>query len=357
MRINPGLHVLALSGSARQYGLGPAALVLRGLQQTDLAFLAALREGLPDGMEAAEGHRHHVPAQRAHALIQALAPVLLPFPDAAGTAEPAVPALRLERLSRDSDRLSAAYGLNGSVILRRRSRCAVEVNGLGRTGSLLAQALAGAGVGTLVLSDPGVVLPSDVGPGYPLTDQGMRRAQAVKRHVYRLDPTVQVLLATGADGSGPKRAHLDLAVWVGTPSLAGRTAGAPASEHPHLAVTVQETGVDVGPLVVPGLTPCLECLDRQLADGNSTWYSAADALGRRQIEAAPAGEETSGAVAAAGVAAGQVLAFLDGVVQPATWSAVLVLRAADGYAGLKKLAFHPDCGCRLQQRGSPAQAS
>ena len=82
---------------------------------------------------------------------------------------------------------------------RFRSRCAVEVNGLGRTGSLLAQALAGAGVGTLVLSDPGVVLPSDVGPGDPLTAQGMRRAQAVNRHVYRVDPTVQVLLTTAPD--------------------------------------------------------------------------------------------------------------------------------------------------------------
>ena len=357
MRINPGLHVLALSASARQYGLGPEALVLRGLRESDLAFLAALREGLPDGMEAAEGRRHQVPSQRAQALTQALAPVLLPFPDTAGPHEPAVPALRLERLSRDSDRLSAAYGLNGSAILRRRSRCMVEVNGLGRIGSLLAQALAGAGVGTLVLSDSGVVLPSDVGPGYPLTDQGMRRAQAVKRHIYRLDPTVQVLLAAGSDASGPKRAHLDLAVRVGPPPPAGRAGDAPASEHPHLAVTVQETGVDVGPLVVPGLTPCLECLDRQLADGNSTWYTAADALERQQVEAAPAGEETCGAVAAAGVAAGQVLAFLDGVVQPATWSAILVLRAADGYVGPKKLSFHPDCGCRLQQKGSPAQAS
>ena len=355
MRINPGLHVLALSASARQFGLGPEALVLRGLRESDLAFLTALREGFPDGMEAAEGQRHHVPSQRARALTQALAPVLLPFPDTAGPAEPAVPALRLERLSRDSDRLSAAYGINGAVILRRRSRCTVEVSGLGRIGSLLAQALAGAGVGTLVLSDPGLVLPSDIGPGHPMTDQGMRRAQAVKRHIYRLDPTVHVLL--GSDTSGPRQAHLDLAVRVGTPPPAGREGDAPATDCPHLAVTVQETGVDVGPLVVPGVTPCLECLDRQLADGNSTWNTAADALGRRQVEAAPAGEETSGAVAAAGVAAGQVLAFLDGVVQPATWSAVLVLRAADGYVGPKKLSFHPDCGCRLQQKGSPAQAS
>ena len=355
MRINPGLHVLELSSSARQFGLGPEALVLRGLRDSDLAFLSALHAGLPDGAEAAAARSHSVPAPRARALTQALSPILLPFPDAAGSAEPAVPALRLERLAVDSDRLSASYRVNGSAIVRRRSRAAVEINGLGRIGSLLARTLAGAGVGTLVLADPGAVLPSDIGPGYPLTDQGMLRAQAVKRHIYRLDPTIQVLTARGA-APGQRPAHPDLAVWVGTPPGAGRPAG-PASEQPHLGVTVQETGVDVGPLVVPGLTPCLECLDRHLADGNSTWYSAADALRRQQVEAAPAGEETAGAVLAAGAAAGQVLAFLDAVVQPSTWSAVLVLRSADGYPGLKKLTFHPDCGCRLQQRSSPAQAS
>ena len=353
VRINPGLHVLALSASARQFGLGPEALVLRGLQDSDLAFLAALREGFPDGREAAEGRCHDVPAQRVHALTQALSPVLIPFPDPADAGQTAVPALRRERLSADSARLSAAYRVSGSSLLRRRSRSAVEINGLGRIGTLLAQTLAGAGVGTLVLCDPGVVLPSDIGPGYPLTDQGMGRAQAVKRHIYRLDPTVQVLICA----PGTSRAHLDLGIWVGTDPIAGRSAGAPAGEHPHLSVTVQESGIDVGPLVVPGLTPCLECLDRQLADGDSTWHAAVEAMGRKAVDAAPSGVETSGAVVAAGVAAGQTLSFLDGLVQPTTWSAVISLRAADGYLGQKVLEFHPDCGCRLQQQGYPARAS
>lgn len=356
MRINPGLHVLALSDSARQYGLGPQALVLRGLQQTDLAFLAALRAGMEDGTEGAEARRCRVPAQRAHALARALAPVLLPCPAQDLSSEPEVPALRVERLAGDIDRLSAAYGANGSVMIRRRARAAVEITGLGRTGALLARALATAGVGTLLLSDPGVVLPADLGPAFALTDLGMRRAQAVKRHIYRVDPTVQVLVAPDVT-PGTRNAHLDLAICVGKPPLAGRSAGSPAREHPHLTVTVQETGTDIGPLVVPGLTPCLECYERQLADGDSTWYDAADALDRRQIEAAPAGEETSGALVAAGAAAAQALAFLDGMVQPAVWSAVLVLRSPDGYLGFRKVSFHPGCGCRLQHRATAAQAS
>ncbi|MET4061495.1 hypothetical protein ABIB35_003068 [Arthrobacter sp. UYP6] len=356
MRINPGLHVLALSASARQYGLGPHALVLHGLQDPDLAFLAALRAGIDDGQETAEASRCSVNPQRAHALTQALSPALLPFPDRAQSGEAAVPALRMERLAGDIDHLCAAYGLNGSAIIRRRARAAVEVSGLGRTGSLLARALAAGGVGTLLLSDPGPVLPTDLGPAFSLSDLGMSRAQAVKRHIYRLDPTIQVL-SNPVRGPGLQPAHLDLAIWVGKPPMAARTTGAEVREHPHLTVTLHETGIDVGPLVIPGLTPCLECLERQLADGDTTWYSAADALSRQLVEAAPAGEESTGALAAAGAAAGQALAFLDGVVQPAVWSAVLVLRSADGYLSFKKLSFHPDCGCRLQRKGFPAQAS
>ena len=355
MRINPGLHVVELSRAARQFGLGPDALVLRGLQDSDLAFLAALRSGLPDGAEAATARRCAVPPQRARSLTQALAPVLLPCPGpgAPDQSGPSIPGLRSERLAGDTDRLSAAYRVDGSAFMRSRARAAVEVSGLGRIGSLLARTLASAGVGTLVLSDPGVVLPADISPGYPLTDLGMGRAQAVKRQIYRLDPTVQVL-PNAARTPGLQQAHLDLAVSIGGPPIAGRAPGRPAREHPHLAVTVQETGVDIGPLVVPGLTPCLECLELALAGGDLNWYAAAEALGRGGTEAVPAGEESAGAVLAAGAAAVQVLAFLDGVVQPTTWSAVLALRAADGHLGLKKLRFHPECGCRLQLQDSPA---
>ncbi|MBO0897844.1 ThiF family adenylyltransferase [Arthrobacter sunyaminii] len=356
MRINPGIHVLVLSLTARQFGLGPDALVVRGLQAGDVEFLAVLRAGVPDGAETAAARQCSVPAQRARALISALSPVLVSYADTAEPPGQAVPALRLERLAGDLDHLSASYRMNAGACARSRARAVVEVSGLSRIGALLARTLAGAGVGTLVLSDPGVVLPSDVGAAYPLTDLGMGRAQAVKRHIYRLDPTVQVLPTTSPEQS-LRAGNLDLAVVVGGPPIAGRQTGLPTREHPLLSVTVHEAGIDVGPLVVPGLTPCLECLELQLIDGDSTWHDASEALGRQQVEARPAGEETAGAVSAAGTAAAQVLSFLDGVVQPVTWSAVLSLRAADGYAGLKRLAFHPKCGCRLQRKNTPAQAS
>lgn len=360
MRINPGIHVLDVAPGAVQLGIGPGSLLLRNLQPADLGFLASLRRGVPDGSEAAAGAAVLLPAGRSASLLAALEPLLVPYEASA----PPVPSLRSERLRPDASRLSAAYRLNGEEPVRHRSAAAVSIDGLGRTGALLARTLAGAGIGTLLLSDPGVVTPGDVGSAYAMTDIGMNRAAAVKRHLFRIDPTQQVLTLSDARGSSPRA--IDLAVTVrpvGAVPLDRETGPEPAPRVPQLLLTNQEGGWDVGPLVIPGATPCLECLDRQRADTDPGWYAAAEALGRPDpgsrtaagamedpVGGWPAGEESAGSALAAGAAAMAALVFLDGINRPALQSAVLSLRTSDGYPRLQKLAYHPSCGCRLQHR-------
>lgn len=353
MRINPGVHVLEVSPGARQLGIGAGSLLLRNLQDTDLAFLAALRHGVPDGTETAAAEALSLPPERTASLLEVLGPLLVRQEPAA----PPVPSLRAERLLPDAQRLSLAYRSNGEDTVRRRAAATVLVDGLGRTGALLARTLASAGTGTLLLADPGAVSPADVGTAYAVTDIGMNRAAAVKRHVFRIDPTLQVLVVSGATGR-PGNTSVDLAVSVRTLG-SGRGEGRPADVAggiPHLVLTAQEDGWDVGPLVVPGATPCLECLDRHRADTDPGWYAAVDALSRLAGSGAgpeglvPGGEESAGAALAAGAAAAAALVFLDGVNRPALYSAVLRLRAADGYPRLQKLDYHPACGCRLQHR-------
>ena len=365
MRINPGIHVLEVSPGARQLGIGPGSLLLRNLQDADVAFLAALQQGVPDGAEAATAAGLSLPADRAASLLQVLDPLLVPQD---GTAEP-IPSLRSERLLPDAQRLSSAYRVNGEESIRRRAAAAVSVDGLGRAGALVARTLASAGIGTLLLTDPGVVSPADVGTAYAMTDIGMNRAAAVKRHLFRVDPTLQVL----AMAAGPHRQvppAVDLAVTVRAvgdgPGRRGRQPDVPNSDDsvPRLVVTAQEGGWDIGPLVVPGTTPCLECLDRHRADTDPGWYAAIAALTADPAETAgqertdtpdssgPSGEELAGAVLAAGAAAMAALVFLDGVNQPAVFSAVLRLRTSDGYPQLRKLDYHPACGCRLQRRSN-----
>ena len=276
-----------------------------------------------------------------------LAPVLLACPGN----RPVLPPLREERLRPDAERLSAVYGRDGLDALALRAGAVVEVLGLGRCGALAARILAAAGVGTVLLGDGAAVSPSDVGPAYALTDIGMPRYQAVKRQLYRIDPTVRVLQVPWPAG-GVRTTAVDLAVLASEKPAPLRSLPGDKLEQPHLAVSVQQYGYQVGPLVVPGTTPCLGCLDRHRGDADPGWYAPAAVLasGAPALEppAGPGGEEVVSATLAAAAAAGQALSFLDGVAQPVTWSAVLQLRAADGHVGLEPLDFHPDCGCRLQ---------
>ncbi|MCC3276800.1 MULTISPECIES: ThiF family adenylyltransferase [unclassified Arthrobacter] len=359
MRINPGVHVLEVSPGARQLGIGAGSLLLRNLQDADVAFLAALRSGVPDGTEQDAAAGVSLSAERAASLLEVLEPLLIPQET---TASP-VPSLRSERLQPDAQRLAAAYAANGEESVRRRAAATVLVEGLGRTGALLARTLASAGVGTLLLADPAAVAPTDVGASYAMTDIGMNRAAAVKRHVFRIDPTLQVLVHSGIRVRS-EPVPVDLAVTVqaaGFGAAGGRPAEptAAADGIPRLVVSAQEDGWDVGPLVVPGATACLECLDLHRADTDPGWFAAADALARRAGGPAagtvldcsgPDGEETAGSVLAAGTAATAALVFLDGINRPALYSAVLQVRASDGYSRLQQLDYHPACGCRLQHR-------
>ena len=359
MRINPGIYVLDLGAGKRQFGLGPGALLLAGLTDADLAFVGRLRDGLPDGTEPAAAAEAGLDAERQAQLLTALEPVLLPWQGSQG----ALPPLRRERLRPDIARLSAVYGQDASGPVVRRAAAAVEIQGLGRCGALLARTLAAAGIGTLLLGDAEVVSASDVGPAYALTDIGMQRFRAVKRHVYRIDPTVRVLHLPGPD-PGRTASGGDLAILAcDQPGPLISVAGG-ERETPHLVVTVQQYGYQVGPLVVPGATPCLGCLDRQRGDNDPGWYASAavpapapgpaPAQGHVEDPRGPGGEEVSAAGLAAGIAAGQALSFIDGLAQPVTWSAMLQLRTADGHIGLEPVDFHPGCGCRLQSAGSRA---
>ncbi|CEA08691.1 ThiF family protein [Arthrobacter saudimassiliensis] len=318
MRIDPRLTVTIPEPGSRRYGAEPDCLLLQGLLPGDQAFLAQLEAGVPDGTEQAAGAAAGLDPERCTGLLRALGGILVSVAP--------VPALRSERLAGEGHRPPPAGG--DGLFLGRRADAVVQVRGLGRAGALTVRLLAGAGVGTLLLEDPGRVGSADVGGAYALTDVGLPRTQAALRLAARTDPTLRVLPLP----AGLPPAHLDLLL------AAGRVPEAWTGPHPLLCLWPGGDGWNVGPLLVPGRTPCLDCLrlahPELLAEG-------------------PAGtEDTAGSGAAAGLAVLQVLAFIEARVRPAAWSAVLRVRSADGWVGRLPLEQHPECLCRLQRRGA-----
>jgi bacteriocin biosynthesis cyclodehydratase domain-containing protein len=140
------------------------------------------------------------------------------------------------------------------------------------------------------------------------------------------------------------RAEADLVVLVGHQSPA-QTAELLGLPQPHLAVTASEGIGVVGPLVRPGSSACLRCLDLARADRDPAWP-----LVLAQLAGRPVDPPACDPVLAAGVAAqaaAVVLAFADG--GPLAQSAIngtLELQVPDWQWRRRSWRPHPACSCR-----------
>jgi hypothetical protein len=117
-----------------------------------------------------------------------------------------------------------------------------------------------------------------------------------------------VTLASGG-GPDPRRTvPPDLIVLIGHQSPT-QTADLLTVHVPHLAVCAEEAIGVVGPLVLPGQTACLRCLDLARADGDPAWPLIL--AQRAQREADPPACDAVLATSVAAQAAAQVLAFAE----------------------------------------------
>lgn len=103
----------------------------------------------------------------------------------------------------------------------------------------------------------------------------------------------------------------------------------------HLPVSFERGRVSVGPLVVPGSTPCLSCRDAQERDRDAAWPRL-----HAQLIARDAGPISAAQVAEAAALAAQLL--LSGIESGA--SAIGV--SANGSREWRPVTFHEECRCR-----------
>jgi hypothetical protein len=114
---------------------------------------------------------------------------------------------------------------------------------------------------------------------------------------------------------------------------------------PHLPVAVSGDAARVGPLVLPGLTACLWCLDRRSCDVDAAWPALADQLRLRHSRAR--GQSGVLAAAASAFAVAQVLQVVDAPdsASPVCADALVEFRAPDCLARVVRVVRHPVCGC------------
>lgn len=239
----------------------------------------------------------------------------------------------LERLERD--RLSADLGSLALVrhdgglpaaALRRAAR--IRVVGGGRVGAPLAALLSGAGVGAVEVHDDGAARPQDSGVGgLRLADVGRRRAEAV---------------ADLLPSAGPGEADL-VVLAPSRPDQLEEALEALPPGVPHLLAEVRDTVGVVGPLVLPGRSACLRCLDLVRTDLDPGWPALAAQLSMPSRSA----EACDGplAVMVAAQAALQVLLLVDGTADPASVGGTLEVALPDWRWRRRSWPVHEACGC------------
>ena len=216
--------------------------------------------------------------------------------------------LERDRLAPDLASISIASGQTDAGIgtMRLRRQATVSVVGAGRVGATVATLLAAAGVGHVVVDDPSTCRPADCAPGgLALADAGASKAQAAHAAAHRASTSV-------CTSALPEHSRFDLTVLAPpgalNPSLAEELVRAGV---PHLLATVRETTGIVGPMVVPGVSACLRCLDLHRADRDPSWPLLAAQLATESRRPAVQACDVALATLVASVAVLQVLTAID----------------------------------------------
>lgn len=112
----------------------------------------------------------------------------------------------------------------------------------------------------------------------------------------------------------------------------------------HLPVMIDDKGVRIGPLVVPGVTPCLACLDAHLTAVDPGWAALVPQFGSSHVVPRDVGPRLR--LRAAAEVMHQVECIEAGVAPPAS-AAVLLLGADHDVVQRRTVPFAADCGCGI----------
>lgn len=113
----------------------------------------------------------------------------------------------------------------------------------------------------------------------------------------------------------------------------------------HLPIAFEPGGTTIGPLVIPGRTPCLSCRDGHERDRDAAWP-----ILHAQLVGATSGRITAARTAEAAALVARVLA------EPGKPKSTKTVRISpDGRRVWRSVRFHAECQCREQSFRSPQE--
>lgn len=219
---------------------------------------------------------------------------------------------------------------------RRQAR--VDIVGLTGVSAYLGALLGAAGIGAVGFASTGVVrrrhlLPGGLSPA----DEGRRFAAAAADVVARAAPR--------ADVAPPLDAEPDLTVvCLDAPMEPELRDLLHRTRRAHLAVHVDATRGEVGPLVLPGVSACLRCADLHRLDHDPAWSVLAVQLIAQSGTATPPDPGLAARVGA--LAAAAAVAWLDDDPRAGgTLDGSFELQPDWSAPRRRQRRPHPECGC------------
>lgn len=243
-------------------------------------------------------------------------------------------------------RLFASTSVDPMEAMKARSRARIFINELSPFGLLLARGLAAAGVGTILSDDQVRVGSADLGPlGFRAEDIGKPRVTAARDDLAgQIAIQHHSRITSGYD-------KVDFALLSATDVLNPRVYQRWLSRDiPHLLVTFDEAGVEISHLVIPGITPCLGCLDLAKAQSSTQWHALATQLDYLERDFTDSASSLFGA----SIALTRTLERID-LPFPDTKNFALRMDRSAGVTELK--VEGTNCGCRQMEMNSEGPRS
>lgn len=330
-QINPGLARLYQANLGRQYGYQNTQTSIDSLTAGQLRALDFLEQGVADQQINLLPKMANAEPSEIENLISRLGGILR-------TTTSFFPELNeLEVQSRFSEilRLYASSELDPAQAMKTRKKARVFVNTMAPIGLTMARGLAAAGVGMILTDDQSRIHHSDLGAlGFSIHELGEPRAARAKALLSEVASVQQHNRLTASYD------RVDLAILCTTDVLNPKISQRWLSRDiPHLLVRFDEMGVEISHLVLPGITPCLNCVELSRLNTDDSWRLVATQLDYLERDL---GDATS-ILFASSIALSRTLKRIDMLMTPQPQTSV---RLDFGKSVSEREILHEPCGCR-----------
>jgi len=328
-QINPGLARLWIDDTTRQYGANSEA-VITNLSNAQFRALDFLETGISDNQLSLLPKMASADPDTTNELIERLGPLL-------SKTSSFMPNFTEQEISRRFSEIMRLYllGLDDPAeTLRARQSLRVFLSKLDRTGLTLLKALNASAVTKVFTNDHSKVLPGDtLEMGYPQSSLGTQRARAAKSLADDLSIQLHSRVSTAFD-------QTDLAILVCHDIIQpAEYQDRLSREVPHLAICFDESGVQISHIVIPGVTPCLGCIELHRINNESNWIKIATQLTSLDRDLA----DSALMLFSGGIALSKSLNFLDGLKIQEPLEMVRLERSGEV---VTSKANWSECGCR-----------